>query len=91
MGIDQWALFSCPVIPDSVNEAKEDARPDAAEYTRSCVFPSLPLAIKWLRDGAQQNQLVRFRVRIKSTFFCGCCCRVLDFFELRPAFRTSAR
>ncbi|CAA7392706.1 unnamed protein product [Spirodela intermedia] len=52
---------------DSVNEAKEDARPDAAEYTRSCVFPSLPLAIKWLRDGSQQNQIVRFQVLVTGS------------------------
>uniref|UniRef100_A0A2P2MCF9 Uncharacterized protein MANES_10G023400 n=1 Tax=Rhizophora mucronata TaxID=61149 RepID=A0A2P2MCF9_RHIMU len=30
----------------------------------SAVFPSLPLAIKWLRDSVQQNQSIRFQVML---------------------------
>jgi folylpolyglutamate synthase len=30
----------------------------------STVFPSLPLAIKWLRESVQQNQSVRYQVML---------------------------
>lgn len=35
---------------------------DTSEYGSSLVFPSLPLAIKWLRESALQNRSTRFQV-----------------------------
>ncbi|GAB2299717.1 Folylpolyglutamate synthase [Dionaea muscipula] len=35
--------------------------------TNSKVFPTLPLAIKWLQDRAQQNQAVRFQVLVTGS------------------------
>lgn len=43
-------------------EGKEDIEKDVTGYESSSVFPSLPLAIRWLRDNVQQNQSVRFQV-----------------------------
>ena len=40
----------------------------ASNCEHSAVFPSLPLAIKWLRDRVQQNQSLRFQVRHKLHF-----------------------
>jgi folylpolyglutamate synthase len=36
----------------------------ASNCEHSAVFPSLPVAIKWLRDRSQQNQSVRFQVTL---------------------------
>lgn len=43
-------------------ELKDDMEMSASNCEHSAVFPSLPMAIKWLRDRVQQNQSVRFQV-----------------------------
>ncbi|KAA8539676.1 hypothetical protein F0562_026368 [Nyssa sinensis] len=49
----------------------EDGKDDTEKGVRSCehstVFPSLPLAIKWLRDNVKQNQSVRFQVLVTGS------------------------
>lgn len=35
---------------------------DISEYDGSLIFPSLPLAIKWLRESALQNRSTQFQV-----------------------------
>ena len=50
---------------ETVSEALEnnlEIIPNNCEY--SAVFPSLPLAIKWLRDRVQENHHVRFQVML---------------------------
>jgi len=46
----------------SSEEAKEELDQKVIRAANSRVFPSLPLAIKWLRDYARQNESVRFQV-----------------------------
>ena len=49
---------------DSTSESRSDAETsNIGNDENSCVFSSLPLAIKWLRDSVQQNQSVRYQVR----------------------------
>ncbi|KAL6980602.1 tetrahydrofolate synthase, partial [Sarracenia purpurea var. burkii] len=49
----------------------EESHDDKEICLRSCenstVFPSLPLAVKWLRDTAQQNKSVRFQVLVTGS------------------------
>ncbi|XP_065878130.1 folylpolyglutamate synthase isoform X2 [Euphorbia lathyris] len=49
----------------------EEVKDDLANGVRTCensaVFPSLPLAIKWLRDSVQQNQSVRVQVLVTGS------------------------
>ncbi|XP_077238898.1 DHFS-FPGS homolog B isoform X2 [Tasmannia lanceolata] len=40
---------------------------DITSCESSSVFPSLPLAIKWLRDNVQQNRSVRFQVLVTGS------------------------
>lgn len=44
----------------------EEGTDDTEKGTRSCesstVFPSLPVAINWLRENVRKNQSVRFQV-----------------------------
>ena len=40
---------------------------DANSSRTSSVFESLPLAIKWLRETAQQNQSIQFQVKAYAT------------------------
>ncbi|XP_078447015.1 DHFS-FPGS homolog B [Wolffia australiana] len=47
-------------------EAGERMVKDGA-HSKSCIFPSLPQAIKWLRDRAQQNQSVRLQVLVTGS------------------------
>ncbi|KAJ8423222.1 hypothetical protein Cgig2_027648 [Carnegiea gigantea] len=50
-------------------ETKEEIDKNIISDTNSKVFPTLPLAIRWLRDKVQQNRSARFRVRqITSNF-----------------------
>jgi folylpolyglutamate synthase len=52
-------------ITDIVSEElKDDNEMSASNCEHSAVFPSLPVAIKWLRDRSQQNQSVRFQVTL---------------------------
>lgn len=44
------------------DEVKEESESYIKRCENSTVFPSLPLAIKWLRDNAQRNQSVRYQV-----------------------------
>lgn len=48
-------------------ESREDTGPHIKVCESSSVFPSLPLAIKWLRDSAQQNHSVRFQVLVTGS------------------------
>lgn len=52
----------------NIDVAGEEVRDETEACIKSCensaVFSSLPLAIKWLRDNAQQNHSVRFQVRV---------------------------
>ncbi|KAI4370579.1 hypothetical protein MLD38_018920 [Melastoma candidum] len=49
------------------NEVKEETEGCVKSYENSVVFTSLPLAIKWLRDTAQQNRSVRFQVLVTGS------------------------
>ncbi|XP_028792735.1 folylpolyglutamate synthase isoform X4 [Neltuma alba] len=49
------------------DELKEDMELSTSNCEHSAVFPSLPLAIKWLRDRVQQNQSVRFQVLVTGS------------------------
>lgn len=51
----------------SSEEAKEESDPSVIRTANSRVFPSLPLAIKWLRDNARQNQSVSFQVLVTGS------------------------
>lgn len=44
------------------DEVKEESESHIKRCENSTVFPSLPLAIKWLRDNSQRNQSVRYQV-----------------------------
>ncbi|XP_027329270.1 folylpolyglutamate synthase-like isoform X2 [Abrus precatorius] len=48
-------------------ELKKDMEMSASNCEHSAVFPSLPMAIKWLRDRVQQNQSVRFQVLVTGS------------------------
>ncbi|KAK7372416.1 hypothetical protein VNO80_05794 [Phaseolus coccineus] len=48
-------------------ELKDDMETSASNCEHSAVFPSLPLAIKWLRDRVQQNQSLRFQVLVTGS------------------------
>ncbi|KAJ1400975.1 Mur-like, catalytic domain superfamily [Sesbania bispinosa] len=48
-------------------ELKDDMEMSASNCEHSAVFPSLPMAIKWLRDRVQQNQSVRFQVLVTGS------------------------
>ncbi|OVA17776.1 Folylpolyglutamate synthetase [Macleaya cordata] len=48
-------------------EGKDDAEHNVRNCENSSVFPSLPLAIKWLRDSVQQNRSVRFQVLVTGS------------------------
>uniref|UniRef100_A0A7C9F1H2 Folylpolyglutamate synthase n=1 Tax=Opuntia streptacantha TaxID=393608 RepID=A0A7C9F1H2_OPUST len=51
----------------SSEEAKEELDHKVIRAANSRVFPSLPLAIKWLRDYARQNESVRFQVLVTGS------------------------
>lgn len=51
----------------SPDEAQDETEKGIISSTNSKVFPTLPLAIKWLRDNARQNQSVRVQVK-QATF-----------------------
>ncbi|MQL86772.1 hypothetical protein Taro_019297 [Colocasia esculenta] len=56
---------------DSVGEGIGDDHlksvTDSSHRTRSSVFASLPLAVKWLRDNTQQNRSIRFQVLVTGS------------------------
>ncbi|KAF8402983.1 hypothetical protein HHK36_011077 [Tetracentron sinense] len=53
---------------DSIcEEGKEYTEKNARSCESSLVFPSLPLAIKWLRDNVQQNRSVRVQVLVTGS------------------------
>lgn len=77
-----WQLTIQRVYENLIQFAKggdaKNTEPNSEEFKeandkgiRSCensmVFPSLPLAIKWLRDSVQQNQSVRFQVLVTGS------------------------
>lgn len=45
-------------------EVKDDTGSSVRTCKNSAVFPSLPLAIKWLRDSVYQNRSVRIQVML---------------------------
>lgn len=45
-------------------EVKDDTGMSIRNCKNSSVFSSLPSAIKWLRDSAQKDRLVRFQVML---------------------------
>ncbi|XP_026415283.1 folylpolyglutamate synthase-like isoform X2 [Papaver somniferum] len=51
----------------ALEESKEDSEHNFRNSETSSVFPSLPLAIKWLRDSVQQNRSVRFQVLVTGS------------------------
>ncbi|KAI6671182.1 hypothetical protein NL676_006067 [Syzygium grande] len=55
----------------NIDVAGDEVRDDTEACIKSCensaVFSSLPLAIKWLRDNAQQNRSVRFQVHVTGS------------------------
>ncbi|XP_056176547.1 folylpolyglutamate synthase-like [Syzygium oleosum] len=55
----------------NIDVAGDEVRDDTEACIKSCensaVFSSLPLAIKWLRDNAQQNRSVRFQVLVSGS------------------------
>ncbi|XP_026426584.1 folylpolyglutamate synthase-like [Papaver somniferum] len=51
----------------ALEESKEDSEHKYRNSETSSVFPSLPLAIKWLRDSVQQNRSVRFQVLVTGS------------------------
>ncbi|XP_043695944.1 folylpolyglutamate synthase isoform X3 [Telopea speciosissima] len=48
-------------------EFKDNKEKEATSYESSAVFPSLPSAIRWLRDSVQQNRSVRFQVLVTGS------------------------
>ncbi|XP_043716526.1 folylpolyglutamate synthase-like isoform X3 [Telopea speciosissima] len=48
-------------------EVRDNTKKDPTSYEGSLVFPSLPLAIRWLRDSVQQNQSIRFQVLVTGS------------------------
>ncbi|KAI4299511.1 hypothetical protein L6164_032966 [Bauhinia variegata] len=48
-------------------EFKDEMEMSASICEYSAVFPSLPVAIKWLRDKVQKNQSVRFKVLVTGS------------------------
>ncbi|WCJ19778.1 Folylpolyglutamate synthase [Euphorbia peplus] len=59
-------------------EVKDESANDVRTCENSAVFPSLPLAIKWLRDSVQQNQSVRVQVLVTgSLHLVGDCLRIV--------------
>ncbi|KAM7270941.1 hypothetical protein ACFE04_030155 [Oxalis oulophora] len=53
--------------PDEVIETKSDSEMITRNCEHSAVFSSLPLAIKWLRDSARQNNSVRVQVLVTGS------------------------
>ncbi|XP_026435242.1 folylpolyglutamate synthase-like [Papaver somniferum] len=51
----------------TLEESKEDCEHSIRNSETSIVFPSLPLAIKWLMDSVQQNRSVRFQVLVTGS------------------------
>ncbi|KMT18409.1 hypothetical protein BVRB_2g025580 [Beta vulgaris subsp. vulgaris] len=51
----------------SSEEAQDELEKGIISGTSSKVFPTLPLAIKWLRDNARQNQSVRVQVLVTGS------------------------
>ncbi|KAJ4958927.1 hypothetical protein NE237_026038 [Protea cynaroides] len=52
----------------SIHEkVRDNTEKDATSYESSLVFPSLPLAIRWLRDSIQQNPSIRFQVLVTGS------------------------
>uniref|UniRef100_A0A803N514 Folylpolyglutamate synthase n=1 Tax=Chenopodium quinoa TaxID=63459 RepID=A0A803N514_CHEQI len=51
----------------SPDEAQDEKEKGIISGTNSKVFPTLPLAIKWLRDNARQNQSVRVQVLVTGS------------------------
>lgn len=52
---------------DLVCEGEDDKERCVRTSENSTVFPSLPLAIKWLRDTVQQHKSVRFQVLVTGS------------------------
>lgn len=52
---------------DSVQEIKDVTGMSARSFENSSVFPSLPMAIKWLRDCVRQNESLRFQVLVTGS------------------------
>ncbi|KAL9402444.1 hypothetical protein Peur_006293 [Populus x canadensis] len=48
-------------------EVKEDVKMSGRTCENSAVFPSLPLAIKWLRESVQRNQSVHYQVLVTGS------------------------
>ncbi|XP_073267046.1 folylpolyglutamate synthase isoform X3 [Populus alba] len=48
-------------------EGKEDAKMSGRTCENSAVFPSLPLAIKWLRESVQRNRSVHYQVLVTGS------------------------
>lgn len=46
----------------TTDEGKDDTERPIRRCENSTVFPSLPLAIKWLRDAVLHNRSVRYQV-----------------------------
>ncbi|GAB2288563.1 Folylpolyglutamate synthase, partial [Dionaea muscipula] len=51
----------------STEETEAEIGNAISHGTNSIVFPTLPLAIKWLRDSVQQNQAIRFQVLVTGS------------------------
>lgn len=49
------------------SEVTLDKGKSAQSLKNSCVFPSLPLAIDWLRESVRRNQSVRFQVLVTGS------------------------
>ncbi|GAB4831848.1 Folylpolyglutamate synthase [Ancistrocladus abbreviatus] len=54
-------------VENSTEETEDELYNSVRHGTSSKVFPTLPLAIKWLRDSVQQNQAVRFQVLVTGS------------------------
>ncbi|KAL9678233.1 hypothetical protein QQ045_016073 [Rhodiola kirilowii] len=50
-----------------LEDGKDIVEKSFSSLENSAVFPSLPLAIKWLRDSARQNQSTRFQVLVTGS------------------------
>ncbi|XP_042487173.1 folylpolyglutamate synthase-like isoform X2 [Macadamia integrifolia] len=51
----------------SIHRVKDNTEKDLTNSEGSLVFPSLPLAVRWLRDSIQQNQSIRFQVLVTGS------------------------
>ncbi|XP_010937530.1 folylpolyglutamate synthase isoform X4 [Elaeis guineensis] len=62
-----WQLTLQKVWESLTHSEKDAGLSSTRDHEHSSVFPSLPLAIKWLREHVQQNRSTRFQVLVTGS------------------------